>query len=49
MLGFKLLKIYQANYAEMSNVQFTDVLLTILSVSIDLDEKYLMQSLTVMH
>lgn len=39
----QLLKIYQSNYCDMSLVPFTDVLTTVLSISMDLDEKYLIQ------
>ena len=39
----QLLKIYQSNYCDMSLVPFTDVLSTVLSVSMDVDEKYLIQ------
>ena len=39
----QLLKIYQSNYCEMSIVPFTDVLSSVLSISMDLNEKYLIQ------
>ena len=39
----QLLKIYQSNYCEMSNVPFADVLSSVLSISMDLNEKYLIQ------